>query len=261
MGKKREPTTGPVAARGTPSTRGQERRLEVIELVRNLLLHRAHSDGELLSVATIKRELEEKSAIKNACTTQELRAAFKSLSDEGLLNIVPQVGTVLRKPSVEEIGELIGLRWALESYAAIRLSQMEDVKDRLGLVEDHQEELKKLAGKANLEGREADRFRQADIEFHREILRQAGRTRGIPTLDSWRRSLAIPLYKRFYTPMHSQAVVKEHQDILDAIKPIAEGSPGEQAEDEQEKRIRNALHIHLSNAIARSWKGTGPRIL
>src|SRR5262245_2044853 len=124
MSKKAKTSAMQTVESGLPVQRGKERQLAVIEIVRKLLYNRADSENEFLTVKLIKNELEQ---IEQSCSAEEIRGAFRALSGEGLLKTTPKVGTSLRRPSEPELTEFIGLRWALESYAATRLSQMEDL--------------------------------------------------------------------------------------------------------------------------------------
>lgn len=59
-----------------------------------------------------------------------VREALKQLSTEGLVHVVPRVGTFVAEPSRRDIVELLELKELFEGFAASRLAQRSTVADR-----------------------------------------------------------------------------------------------------------------------------------
>jgi DNA-binding GntR family transcriptional regulator len=100
-----------------------------------------------------------------------VREALKELSREGLVDIQPYKGAVVRTFSASDIEEIYELRNLLEGYAtrmAVEKATPADI-DRLQELYD---EMQAIADAGDLSA-----LVEKDIEFHREICRVSGNTR------------------------------------------------------------------------------------
>ncbi len=106
--------------------------------------------------------------------------ALKRLELEHVVERVPRVGTIVRRPSVDEIGDLYDLREMLESYAAAcsaRRSNAEQVRQLGELLAQLRQLCVDLRNseESYLTTKQTQRFLALDMAFHAIIL-QAVRT-------------------------------------------------------------------------------------
>jgi DNA-binding GntR family transcriptional regulator len=177
--------------------------------------------GELAPGARIS---EEALAAELGISRTPMREAVKQLAHEGLLEAVPRVGTIVRKPDRREIEELYELREALEGYAVERAAARAGREDLEALQRFHDEigavagELK-AGGKRALEGALLRRFLAADLGFHLRLLEAAGNRRMVKAAAESRVLGGIFGTRR---QEHTAEVVTEawrfHHRILSAVR-------------------------------------------
>jgi len=88
---------------------------KVYDAIRHKLLTAALKPGARLSEATLAKEM--------GVSRTPVREALIQLGRDGLLEIMPHVGTYVKKLNRDEIAELFDLREMLETYAAARTAQ------------------------------------------------------------------------------------------------------------------------------------------
>ena len=112
------------------------------------------------SLRPMERITENKVAASYGLSRTPVREAFRRLETEGLIQVVPQRGSFVSRPSVEDILEIYQIRMPLECMSA-RLAA-ERIEDEQLLV------LENLvsAERARTEGRNAERSLRASAEFH-----------------------------------------------------------------------------------------------
>ncbi len=128
--------------------------------------------GSRLSVGSLAKEL--------GISRTPVSEALRRLQLEHVVEQVPRVGTIVRKPSLTEIRELYDLRILLEGYAVVRAARARNQR-RLNLLEQLLEQLHGIctdlrdSGRPYLTPEQARRFLTLDMAFHAVIL-QAIRT-------------------------------------------------------------------------------------
>ena len=112
------------------------------------------------SLRPMERITENKVAASYGLSRTPVREAFRRLETEGLIQVIPQRGSFVSQPSVEDILEIYQIRMPLECMSArIAAERIE---------EDQLEELESLvsAERARAEGRSAERSLRASARFH-----------------------------------------------------------------------------------------------
>jgi DNA-binding GntR family transcriptional regulator len=115
-------------------------------------------------------------------STTPVREAVGKLASEGLVDLIPRAGAVVRELGRQEAENLYGVREAIETYAAARAAE------KISSAELHQLEtfLSKMqqlidsnmaAGKRLLTGEKLAEFLEADLAFHMTIIEAAGNPR------------------------------------------------------------------------------------
>jgi len=143
-----------------------------------------------------------------------IREALKQLQIEGLVEIVPRVGTFVRRPSRREVVELFELKEVLEGMGARLLAGRGRVRE-LDLLEENLDE-----SVAAAESGDATRYAQLVHEFHQLIMIGADSSRLLAHYQTLMNQLA---YHRLVVASLGRsgrlsASVSEHAAVLGHIR-------------------------------------------
>jgi DNA-binding GntR family transcriptional regulator len=180
--------------------------------------------GDTLSTYALAEELQ--------ISRTPILEALKRLESEGLVEIIPQVGCRVTRPSPAAVAELYALRGALEGLAAEAAASAID--DR-GLAQ-----LRGLAENIEAAARRGDEptFEDRNYEFHLALLEASGLPRVTQTAQGVWSMLRYQLVRVPHTSEHMLNSVTEHQDIYDAL------------EHRSRKRARAAAERHAAHSAA-----------
>ncbi len=188
-----------------------------------------------------------------------VREAIGLLVNEGFVDLVPQLGAVVRTLGRREIIELYEMREALEPYAAEKAAERMD-DDCLEAVRQEFLAMQEIADHANTGQIESDdrsvirRFEEHDLAFHRLILESCGNELMIRTIEN-----SHVLSRIFATDRHQydgeilQATCEDHEQILKALN----GHDAVAARVAMREHIRKGLDVTLRLPIEKSdrrWK-------
>ncbi|MCF7849436.1 MAG: GntR family transcriptional regulator, partial [Kiritimatiellales bacterium] len=111
--------------------------------LRTKLLSGEFSPGSRILYGPLGKEL--------GISATPVREAIGQLANEGFVELVPQLGAVVRRVSRDELVELYEMREALEPYAAARAAERINAGrlDELGQQLDCMDSLAATAGKSN----------------------------------------------------------------------------------------------------------------
>lgn len=157
-------------------------------------------------------------------STTPVREAMGKLASEGLVDLVPRAGAIVRKLGAQEAVQLYGVREAIETYAAVkaaekiseaRLQQLESLLAKMrGLITKSFSPTAKLMTGENL-----SEFLQSDLAFHMTIIEAAGNPRLSKLAGDSHIHSRIFGVERFG---HNQELMEEadqiHHSIFDALK-------------------------------------------
>jgi len=159
--------------------------------------------GDTVSTYALTEEL--------AMSRTPILAALKRLENEGLVEIVPQVGCRVVRPGFSAVEELFALRGALDGVGAATAAKLVDA-DGLSELEAMLHELEALAGRAD-----ARAFAELDHRFHLRIV-DAGR---MPRLAHMARSVWSSLRQQLarlpLTDAELLDSTSEHREIYEAL--------------------------------------------
>ncbi|ETI66237.1 GntR family transcriptional regulator [Neobacillus vireti] len=142
-----------------------------------------------------------------------IREALKQLEREGLVEIIPRVGTCVSKPTETELNELFTLKEVLEGLAAGLFAEngkAEEIKKVQQAVTDMERALQTSDNKLYVE---------ANSVFHETILEGAANSKLSFTLNMLLNQIPYNRYV-FITiedPIRREKSLHEHQTILSAI--------------------------------------------
>ncbi len=115
-------------------------------------------------------------------STTPVREAMGKLASEGLVDLIPRAGAVVRKLGSQEAVQLYGVREAIETYAATkaaekisdaRLNQLQGLLGKMRILLT-----KSFSNGSNLmTGEHLSEFLQSDLTFHMTIIEAAGNPR------------------------------------------------------------------------------------
>lgn len=122
----------------------------------------AHLKDAILtgSLRPMERITENKVAASYGLSRTPVREAFRRLETEGLIRVIPQRGSFVSQPSVEDILEIYQIRMPLECMSA-RIAAERIEEDQLAELEDLVS-----AERSRAEGRSAERSLRASARFH-----------------------------------------------------------------------------------------------
>jgi len=176
-------------------------------------------------------------AAKIGLSRTPVRDALRQLAADGLVTIRPRVGASVRMLSLNEYGEMAGLRMAMEIYAAglaARLRTAADLKEMAAAHASVKAETERLIGAAEIRsyppGVTSEHLVREDIRFHmalttaarnelikREIIRHQLINRIVTNSGSHIDSSRPAPHSQAEIIALAQSTVREHQAIFDAI--------------------------------------------
>ena len=141
-----------------------------------------------------------------------VREALLQLSAEGLLTSMQGRGFKIKKFSENRIKEFFETRQMIESYI---IEQLVDSSVELGLneLDEIMNQMKNYADKGDIYG-----FLETDKAFHMNLIRRYGNRFLISIMDNIRDLIAIFGRKALAGPGRIHEVIKEHREILQALK-------------------------------------------
>jgi len=147
--------------------------------IRRMLLDGDVAPGARLSYGSIGREI--------GISATPVREAVGQLASEGLVELVPQLGAVVRRLTRQEAIELYETREALESYAAgkaaLRISESQLLELAANLKASRElAEAVRDAKRETADGETADRFHALDLGFHMTVIEASGNRRMVKTV-------------------------------------------------------------------------------
>lgn len=209
--------------------------------IRKKLLDGSVPPGSRLSYGTIGKEI--------GVSATPVREAIGQLASEGFIELVPQLGAVVRELTREEAIELYELREAMESYAAARAA--ERISERqLGELTDILAEAANLVDKVRKSKKPTDKtiakkFHSLDLAFHMTIIEASRNRRMLKVVGD-----SHILTRIFQADRHEfrldilETTQAEHEAIAKAIS----SRDAAASHDAMQRHIRNSLDLTLTEA-------------
>lgn len=171
--------------------------------------------------------LEKEIASQFGVSRTPVREAILRLSNEKLIEILPQSGTFVARIALDTLPEAIVIRKALEEVT-VRTAASKAGRAQIAILRANLELQKVEAAEANYEG-----FRKADDTFHTLIAEAAG----YPGIWDIIKSVKIKVDRYCHLslpkPGRISRLIKEHTAIYNAIR------------DHDGDRAAAAMHVHL----------------
>jgi GntR family transcriptional regulator, rspAB operon transcriptional repressor len=212
-------------------------RNQVLTQLRAFILTSKISQGERL--------YEEKLAAEIGSSRTPVREALHVLEREGLVESIPRVGYVVKGLDQEEFDEIVEIRKAIESLAAIWASgKLTD-----SMLRDLRENVQR--SRELIEQGHVEKFIDMDVKFHELISKASGRKRIYEMTQNLRNFM---LFYRMTSSTESgvaQRALAAHEIIIEAVR------------SRNEEKIRQAIVAHLDqvkkDVLAHSLQKGEPR--
>ncbi len=217
--------------------------------LRNKLISGEFSPGSRIRYGPVGKEL--------GISATPVREAIGQLANEGFVELVPQLGAVVRKVGTDELTEIYEMREALESYAAataakrISAKSLHELSEQLDLM---------VALTAKVEGtksrvpskRVVQQFEKADLAFHMLIIDATGNQLMAKTVGNKQLLTGIfSMERHAYDATVLEETCSDHRTILEALR----SRNAEAAREAMATHIRNGLNRSLeqSHENASRW--------
>jgi len=212
---------------------------QVTSALRRAIVSGLLQPGETLSEAVLARRF--------GVSRTPVREALKQLEREHLVEIVPRVGTYVRKPSAADVLDGLVVKEALEGIAARLAAERPDTPEvgELGRVADEME-------RAAAAGIALDRIVEANLRFHELILRAAASPTLQFHLELLLNQFRVP-HQRLVTltlsrPVRLRQMLVEHRRVVTAIE----------AHDPAEAERAMRAHVRAGREELRQRLRVGP---
>lgn len=178
--------------------------VQVHNHLRQLILKLQLKPGEALS--------EKDLSLKLGVSRTPVREAFIKLSEEGLVDIFPQRGTLVAPIRMAEIQEAQFLRDVLETAIVKRAAKIIDTA-HLALLEENLRQQERV-----LQSRDYDALMKLDEEFHHLLCVGVALPRAWRVIHAVKGQLDRVRYYILPEPGHGELIVRQHAGILDAVR-------------------------------------------
>lgn len=165
-----------------------------------------------------------------------VRESINKLAAEGFVYQIPRKGIFATEPSIEELLDIIEIRVIIETYAAKKCCiniKDEQIKEFEDVFENYKEALHK---------EEWDKIGLYDGKFHRKLGEYSGNKRiqkYVDEIEDWAVYARRMNEYNFYHEYSEEESVKQHEDILKAIK------------ERDEEAAANAVEINTKELLKR----------
>lgn len=169
-----------------------------------------------------------------------IREAIGRLANEGLVELVPQAGAVVKLPTREDAAEVFEMREAIEPFAAAKACQLIGVR-QMKTLKGTLEAMEAIKSRADsgqrIEREAAAAFDQADLRFHLTILEAADNHRMLKAVGDFHLLTGIIGADRHdYDPEVLELTIEDHLAVFEGLR------------DREPERVRRAMQTHIRNS-------------
>jgi DNA-binding GntR family transcriptional regulator len=203
-------------------------RIRTVVPIRNQVLTQLREFILTSKIAPGERLYEERLAAQIGSSRTPVREALHVLEREGLIESIPRVGYVVKGLDQEEFDEIVEIRKAVESLAAIWAadkltdSMLKDLRDNI----QRSREL--------IEQGHVEKFIDMDVKFHELISRASGRKRIHEMTQNLRNFMLFYRMTSSTVAGVAQRALAAHEKIVEAVR------------SKNEEKIRQAIVAHLN---------------
>lgn len=176
---------------------------QVYQALRERIIRAELAPGALVSETEIARAF--------SLSRQPVREAFIKLADDGLVEVRPQRGTLVRKISIASVMDARFVREAVEADIVKFVAELRDpvvIADLRAQIE----------AQRDVAERDSEEFMRLDEQFHRSLAIAAGKSQVFRMVTSVKAQMDRV---RYLTLMHRSVIMQsidQHAKIVDAIE-------------------------------------------
>jgi DNA-binding GntR family transcriptional regulator len=199
-----------------------------------------------------------KISVEMGVSTTPVREAMGKLASEGLVDLVPRAGAIVRKLGAQEAVQLYGVREAIESYAAAKAAEKIS-EGRLAHLQELLTKMRSLISRSFsgnsrvMTGENLADFLQSDLAFHMTIIEAAGNPRLTKLAGDSHIHSRIFGVERFG---HNQELMEEVDDTHRLIFSALQKRDAAHASQLISQHIQRSLELtlsHIDEAPHDSW--------
>lgn len=199
-----------------------------------------------------------KISVEMGVSTTPVREAMGKLGSEGLVELVPRAGAIVRKLGAQEAVQLYGVREAIETYAAAKAAEKIS-EARLHQLEGLLAKMRTLITKSFsatssiMTGENLSEFLQSDLAFHMTIIEAAGNPRLTKLAGDSHIHSRIFGVERFG---HNQELMEEADQIHRSIFGALKQRDATQASQLVAQHIQRSLELtltHIDDSPQETW--------
>tara|TARA_R110002111_G_scaffold2705_5_gene18049 strand:+ start:38295 stop:38978 length:684 start_codon:yes stop_codon:yes gene_type:complete len=202
------------------------------EVLRQKLLNREFAPGARVRYGPLGDEI--------GMSATPVREAIGRLASEGLIELVPQLGAVVKRPTLTDTTELFEMREAIEPYAAAKASQLIVARQlkALQVTLDTMAKLHMSVVGGKVQGQDvAAKFDQTDLKFHQTILDAVDNHRMLKVVGDFHLlTEIIGADRHSYNSDVLEMTIRDHTLILEGLK------------KRDAKLTRKAMKQHIRNS-------------
>ncbi len=199
---------------------------DLVTLIKQQILNGELNPGDRIVETKVAKEL--------GISQTPVREAVRMLSGEGIINIVPNRGPIVKEIEERDIFEIYSLRASLEGLA-MRLTTLHASKEQIQLLVDLYAEME-----SKLHNPEVDSLLKESLYLHHSIIQFSRHSRLMQIYDSI--SFQIELVNRIIGMKSTkQKEFDEHKELIDALR---KGNP-----DESERVMKRHIHRSFKECI------------
>jgi DNA-binding GntR family transcriptional regulator len=205
---------------------------QVTNAIRQAVVSGEYEPGQKLSEAALSDHF--------GISRTPIREALKQLEREGLVEIIPRVGTCVSKPTEKELKELFTIKEVMEGLAAGLLAERGSIREIIEI------EQAVISMEQAIEKADNKLFVEANNVFHKAILEGADNSKLSYLFSILLNQIPYNRYVHLSieVPNRLEQSLLEHKEVLEAIK---KGDRNE-AEEAMRKHVR-ASGLYLQTGI------------
>ena len=197
-------------------------RKEVYERIKNALVTNQFHPGQRLEEKYLSDFLQ--------VSRTPIREALTRLEREGLVGSIANRGSFVKRFSVNDILEIMEMREVAEGLAARLFTERADEEEKRHLRETME------PFTIDTVENDIDKYTQANVVFHRTIMRGAGNDRLVATLENLYDHYAVATHRRIIPlTKRERRSLQEHLRVIEAV----EEGDSHKAEQEMRQHLRS----------------------
>ncbi|MDR3435892.1 GntR family transcriptional regulator [Telmatospirillum sp.] len=182
----------------------------IYDELRKRIISLAYKPGEMIFENVVAAEFE--------VSRTPVRQAFQRLSNDGLIQVLPQRGARVSLLSIAKINETQFVRESLEISAFAQIAKIWDDSQDLYRKADTEITAIIEKQKASVAAQDYLWFTQLDEEYHTAIIRMTGNRTLLSIVNEMRAHLNRIRYLELQDAHHEERAIGHHEEILAAIR-------------------------------------------